>query len=112
MTIEIITTILKTAIASALFFVWVVRYKNIVREFEEDFNYPSWLRDLTGIIKLTCAALLFYPEQQLQNIGLLGIVTLMVFAILTHIRIKNTLRKTIPAVALISLCLLLLFFNG
>ena len=76
MTIEIITTILKTAIASALFFVWVVRYKNIVREFEQDFNYPSWLRDLTGIIKLTCAALLFYPEQQLQNIGLLGICLL------------------------------------
>ena len=39
MTIEIITTILKTAIASALFFVWVVRYKNIVKEFKEDFKY-------------------------------------------------------------------------
>tara|TARA_B100001109_G_scaffold80600_1_gene65829 strand:- start:839 stop:1177 length:339 start_codon:yes stop_codon:yes gene_type:complete len=112
MTIEIITTILKTAIASALFFVWVVRYKNIVKEFKEDFKYPTWLRDLTGITKLTCAALLLYPNQELQNIGLMGIITLMVFAVLTHIRIKNNFRKTIPSVALISLCLALLFLNG
>ena len=33
------------------------------------------------------------------------------FAILTHIRVKSSFRKAIPSVALMSLCLALLYFG-
>ena len=58
MNIELLTTVLKVVISTTLFFVWVVRYDNIITEFRKDYNYPDWLRDLTGITKLSCAVML------------------------------------------------------
>ena len=98
-------------IAADLFFVWVVRYNNIVNEFKNDYNYPDWLRDLTGITKLSCAVMLLSTNPELNNLGLKGIIVLMAFAILTHIRVKSSFRKAIPSVTLMSLCLALLYFG-
>ncbi len=108
---ELITTVLKLVISTALFFVWVVRYYNIITEFRKDYNYPDWLRDLTGILKLSCAAMLLSTNPELNDLGLKGIITLMCFAILTHLRVKSTFRKAVPSVALMSLCLMLLYFG-
>ena len=44
MNIELLTTVLKIVISTTLFFVWVVRYDNIITEFRKDFNYPDWLK--------------------------------------------------------------------
>ena len=109
MSIETITTVIKTVISTALFFVWVVRYENIITEFRRDYNYPDWLRDVTGIIKLSCAVMLVSANPELNNLGLKGIIFLMCFAILTHIRVKSAFRKVLPSIALLSLCLTLLF---
>tara|TARA_B100001758_G_C18036613_1_gene415855 strand:+ start:121 stop:456 length:336 start_codon:yes stop_codon:yes gene_type:complete len=111
MNIELLTTVLKIVISTALFFVWVVRYDNIIMEFRKDYNYPDWLRDLTGIAKLTCAVMLLSTNTELNELGLKGIITLMVFAILTHIKVKSQPRKAIPSVLLMSLCLTLLYFS-
>ena len=109
MSIETITTVIKTVISTTLFFVWVVRYKNIITEFRRDYNYPDWLRDVTGIIKLSCAVMLVSANPELNNLGLKGIIFLMCFAILTHIRVKSAFGKVLPSIALLSLCLTLLF---
>ena len=111
MNIELLTTVLKVVISTALFFVWVVRYDNIITEFRKDYNYPDWLTDLTGIAKLSCSVMLLSTNQDLNELGLKGIITLMVFAILTHIRVKSSFRKAIPSVVLMSLCLALLYFG-
>ena len=111
MNIEILTTVLRIVISTALFFVWVVRYDNIIMEFRKDYNYPDWLRDLTGIAKLTCAVMLLSTNTELNELGLKGIITLMAFAILTHIKVKSHPRKAIPSVLLMSLCLALLYFS-
>jgi hypothetical protein len=111
MNIELLTTVLRTVISTALFFVWVVRYDNIIMEFRKDYNYPDWLRDLTGIAKLTCAVMLLSTNTELNELGLKGIITLMAFAILTHIKVKSKPRKAIPSVLLMSLCLALLYFS-
>ena len=108
---ELLTTVLKIVISTTLFFVWVVRYDNIIKEFRKDYNYPDWLRDLTGIAKLSCAAMLLTTNQDLNELGLKGIITLMVFAILTHIRVKSSPRKAVPSVILMSLCIALLCFG-
>jgi hypothetical protein len=44
-------------------------------------------------------------------VGCVGIIVLMVGAIGTHIRVKNALHKTIPAVAVLSLCAVILYFT-
>ena len=111
MNIELLTTVLRIVISTALFFVWVVRYDNIIMEFRKDYNYPDWLRDLTGIAKLTCAVMLLSTNTELNELGLKGIITLMAFAILTHIKVKSQPRKAMPSVLLMSLCLALLYFS-
>lgn len=52
---ELAFDILRILLSASLFFVWVVRYENIVKEFKHEYNLPDWLRDLVGIIKLSCA---------------------------------------------------------
>lgn len=111
MNIELLTTVLRIVISTALFFVWVVRYDNIIMEFRKDYDYPDWLRDLTGIAKLTCAVMLLSTNTELNELGLKGIITLMTFAILTHIKVKSQPRKAIPSVLLMSLCFALLYFS-
>jgi hypothetical protein len=111
MNTELLTTVLKTVISTTLFFVWVVRYDNIITEFRKDYNYPDWLRDFTGITKLSCAVMLLSINPELNNLGLKGIIVLMTFAILTHIRVKSSFRKAIPSVMLMSLCLALLYLG-
>lgn len=111
MNTELIVTVLKIVISTALFFVWVVRYDNIITEFRRDYNYPDWLRDLTGIVKLSCAVMLLSTKPELNSVGLQGIILLMCFAILTHIRVKSAFRKVIPSIALIMLCLVLLYLG-
>ena len=46
-----ILTLLEITVAASIFYVWVVRYENIVTEFKE-YNYPDWFRDTIGILKL------------------------------------------------------------
>ena len=60
---------LKVFVAVSIFFVWVPRYHNIVEEFKT-YQYPDWLRDIVGILKLTCAALLVI------NIGHFNVVSI------------------------------------
>ena len=113
MNIEILTLtkVLKIVISTTIFFVWVVRYDNVVIEFRKDYNYPDWLRDLTGITKLSCAVMLLTTNPGLNDLGLKGIIALMAFAILTHIRVKSSFRKVVPSATLMSLCLALHCFG-
>ena len=52
-----LTIVLQALVAASVFFVWVVRYANIVQEFKQ-YALPDWLRDLVGILKLALVLLL------------------------------------------------------
>ena len=52
-----LTISLQALVAASIFFVWVVRYFNIVEEFKQ-YGLPNWLRDLVGILKMTFALML------------------------------------------------------
>ncbi len=97
----------KIMVFSSVFFVWVVRYQNIVEEFRY-YNYPNWLRDIVGILKLSFAGMLISSNTQLVMTGSLGIMLLMMAAIVTHLRVKNPFSKMIPSMTLFSLCLFIL----
>ena len=101
---------LKIIAGVAVFFVWVVRYENIKREFIE-FQLPTWLRDLVGILKISFAAMLQFPNLELVKIGALGITLLMIAAVITHVRLKSQFRRYIASVAMLSISVLILYYT-
>jgi hypothetical protein len=99
--------VLKIVVSSSIFFVWVVRYQNIVEEFKF-FGYPNWLRDLVGILKLSFAVMILSENTFVLKVGSAGIASLMVCALITHVKISNPTQKMLPSFSL--LCLSILFF--
>lgn len=93
---------LQALVAAAVFFVWVVRYANIVEEFRQ-FGLPEWLRDLVGILKLTLSLLLLIgiDRPPMAVIGGIGIASLMAAAVITHLRIGNPAFKMLPSLSLL-----------
>lgn len=107
-----LTIFLQALVASSIFFVWVVRYDNIIQEFKQ-YGLPQWLRDLVGILKLTFALLLLLGIQRasLAMIGGLGIAGLMACAFVIHLRVKNPVFKMLPSLTLLALSLIIAFIN-
>ena len=79
----VIVEALKIVVVAAVFFVWVVRYENIRKEFK-DYNLPNWFRDLVGILKISFALMLHSNNSDVIIIGSLGITILMLGAVGVH----------------------------
>ena len=107
-----LTIVLQALVAASIFFVWVVRYDNIIQEFKQ-YGLPDWLRDLVGILKLTFALLLLLGIQRasLAMIGSLGIAGLMACAFVIHLRVKNPVFKMLPSLTLLALSLIIAAIN-
>ena len=107
-----LTIVLQALVAASVFFVWVVRYDNIIQEFKQ-YGLPHWLRDLVGILKLTFALLVVLGIQRasLATIGSLGIVGLMGCAFAIHLRVKNPVFKMLPSLTLLMLSLIIAVIN-
>ena len=107
-----LTISLQTLVAASVFFVWVVRYENIVQEFKQ-YGLPGWLRDLVGILKMTFALMLLIGMQRglFAVVGGIGIAILMGAAFVTHLRIKNPVFKMLPSLALLVLSLVIALIN-
>jgi hypothetical protein len=101
---ENLVSILQFLIAASIWVVWVFRFDNIVREFEQ-YRYPAWFRNLIGATKITLAALLvagiWYPN--LVFYSATSMALLMMGAQVTHIRVKNPIIKFAPSFALLVL---------
>ena len=106
--IEILIEALKIVAAVAVFFVWVVRYDNIKKEFKK-FGFPSWFRDMVGILKISFTFMLHSTNNDTILLGSVGIVSLMIGAILTHVKVKNPITEMFPAISMLSIGLLILF---
>lgn len=103
---------LQAFVAASILFVWVVRYPNIIEEFKQ-YRLPDWLRDLVGILKISCAILLLIgtDRPRAAMLGGVGIALLMAAAFFTHLRVKNPLLKMFPSLALLALSLVIAFLN-
>ena len=98
---------LKIISSVAIFFVWVVRYDNIKKEFRE-YGFPSWFRDIVGILKISSIAMLHSLNPQIVFIGAATITVLMAGAVLTHIKHKDTFRNTIASVSMLLVSILMI----
>ena len=98
-------------VAASVFFVWVVRYANIIQEFKQ-YGLPDWLRDLVGVLKMTFALLLLIGVErpQFAVVGG-GIALLMLAAFVTHLRAKNPIFKMLPCLSLLVLATLIAWIN-
>lgn len=99
-------------VAAAVFFVWVVRYPNIVVEFQQ-MKLPDWLRDSVGIVKLTLVLMLLIgiDRKQFAIAGGIGLSLLMAAAFITHLRVKNPIVKMLPSLTLLALSMLIVVIN-
>ena len=97
-----LTISLQALVAASIFFVWVVRYANIVQEFKQ-YGLPDWLRDLVGILKMTFALMLLIGIERglFAVVGGIGIAMLMGAAVVTHLRVKNPVFKMLPSLTLL-----------
>ena len=108
--LDILIELIKIVSSVAIFFVWVVRYENIRKEFN-DYNLPTWLRDLTGILKLSFAWMLHSSNPGMVVVGSSGITLLMLAAVATHVRLKSTFRRYIASVTMLLLSITILYFS-
>ena len=104
--IFVINDALKIIVGVSIFFVWVVRYSNIIEEFKQ-FQLPDWLRDMVGIFKLSFAVMIQSDSAQLVLIGTGGIALLMGAALFTHFRVNTPYFKRLPSLSLMIICIML-----
>ena len=97
-----LTISLQALVAASVFFVWVVRYANIIQEFKQ-YGLPDWLRDLVGILKMTFSLMLLIGIERgsFAVAGGIGIAVLMGAAFVTHLRVKNPVFKMLPSLTLL-----------
>jgi uncharacterized membrane protein YphA (DoxX/SURF4 family) len=107
-----LTISLQVFVAASVFFVWVVRYANLVQEFKQ-YRYPDWLRDLVGILKISFSLMLLIGIERapLAVVGGVGIALLMLAAGVTHLRVKNPVFKMLPSLTLLVFSVLIAWIN-
>ena len=103
---------LQALVAASIFFVWVVRYDNIVQEFKE-YRLPDWLRDFVGILKLTFSLMLLIgiERKPFAITGGVGIAALMAGAFVVHMRVRNPPLKMLPCLMLLVLSAAIAWIN-
>jgi len=106
---ELLIGILRIVTLVTILFVWVIRYDNIKNEFRE-YKLPKWLRDLVGVLKITCAVLMNSNENALILVGSGGLMILMTAALYTHLRVKNPFFKMLPALSMFSIASIVFFY--
>ena len=106
----IVVQILQIITASSVLFVWVVRYNNIIDEFER-YKLSAWLRDLVGILKISFAIMLIIGIfiEKFKILGAGGLLIHMIAAFFTHIRVKNPAYKAFPSFTLFTFSAIILF---
>ncbi len=105
--IPTLALVAQLVIAISIVIVWVFRFDNIVKEFEQ-YGLSTLTRSMVGAAKLVLATLLvvgvWYPALVLIPALLMGF--LMICAQYFHSKVNNPFQKRIPALFLLSLCLI------
>jgi hypothetical protein len=121
---DIFIIILKIIIVIGILNVWLLRFNtktewrgNGASNMKEEFsNYglPTWFVPIIGFLKIGFAALLvisiFKTDANLAFIGAGGMGVLMIGAIGMHVKIKDTLRRSLPAFLMLVMSAIIVLF--
>ncbi|MDF1739442.1 MAG: DoxX family protein [Verrucomicrobiales bacterium] len=119
---EIAVTVVQILIALAIFNIWILRFnkstpfrgggaKNMKEEFEA-YGLPVWFMLTIGGLKLILAtaliAGLWFPE--VTRPAAAGMAFLMMGAVVMHLKVKDPLKRSLPALAMLGLSLFVALF--
>lgn len=115
--------ILQLIIAIGLINVWAFRYNkateyrganatNMKEEFAA-YGLPVWLMYLVGTMKIAIAFMLIVSlwVQELLVYNLLILAGLMIAAVLMHIKVKDPIKKSYPALSILFMIALIMYFT-
>lgn len=118
-----ISTIAQIAIALGIFNVWILRYTkptgwrggdagNMKEEFAT-YGLPGWSVKVVGFLKILLAVLLIIGiwVPSLVYPSAIGMAVLMLGAIAMHIKVKDSLQKSLPALSMLLLSVIVIFFS-
>ena len=115
--------ILQLVIAIGLINVWLLRFnrateyrggdaKNMKEEFIA-YGLPIWLMYLVGAMKIAIAIMLvlsFWVEQLLFY-NLIALASLMIAALMMHVKVKDPIKKSYPALSILFMIALIMYFT-
>lgn len=100
-----IMIIAQIAVAASVAFVWIFRFHNVEKEFNQ-FGLGLVTRSFVGFAKTALATLLiagiWYPSLVLVSALLMGLF--MVGAQYFHFKVKNPIQQRLPSLILLLLC--------
>jgi uncharacterized membrane protein YphA (DoxX/SURF4 family) len=111
-------TITQVFVAVSILNVWLLRYGKATdyrggnaRSLKEEFavyGLPGWFMGVVGFLKLLCAVLLiagiwFSP---LTKPAAAGMAILMLGAVAMHVKVRDPLKKALPALGMLGLCVI------
>ncbi len=116
--------ILQLVIAIGLINVWFFRFnkatdyrggdaKNMKEEFIA-YGLPVWLMYLVGAMKIAIAIMLvlsFWVEQLLLY-NLIALASLMIAALMMHVKVKDPIKKSYPALSILFMIALIMYFTA
>jgi uncharacterized membrane protein YphA (DoxX/SURF4 family) len=111
--------VLQVVVALGIFNVWILRRgkatgwrggaaKNMEEEFEV-YGLPTWSVQVIGFLKLLFALCLVAGLwlSELTRPAAVGLAILMSGAILMHLKVKDGIKKSLPAITVLALCLII-----
>ena len=110
--------IIQVVIAVAIFNVWLLRYGKATnyrggnaRSLKEEFavyGLPGWFMGVVGFLKLLFAVLLIAGTwySPLTKPAAAGLAVLMLGAVTMHVKVKDPLKKALPALGMLVLCVI------
>jgi uncharacterized membrane protein YphA (DoxX/SURF4 family) len=115
-----IVLIIQVVIALAILNVWLLRYGKAtnyrggsaqsLREEFAVYGLPGWFMGLVGFLKVLFAVLLiagiWFPA--VTKPAAAGMAVLMLGAVLMHVWVKDPLKKALPALGMLVLCVIVL----
>ena len=115
--------VLQLIISIGLINVWFFRFnkateyrggdaKNMREEFQA-YGLPSWSMYLVGAVKVIIAVMLIVSIwlKELLIYNLLALAVLMIAAVLMHIKVKDPIKKSYPALSILFMIALILYFT-
>ncbi len=117
---EYLRIICQILIAAGIFNVWILRYNkstayrgggahNMLEEFQV-YGLPAWFMKVVGFLKILLAVLLIIGiwVPVVVNPAAIGMALLMIGAIAMHIKVKDHLKKALPAFIMLILSVLVI----
>ena len=120
---EYFINLLQVIVAFSLLSVWLVqankpskwrgvKAKTLKEEFQV-YGLPEFMFYLVGFFKVSLAVIMlvsiFYPE--FKEIAAYGLAFLLLGSVIMHIKVKDEMSKSFPAILFLSMCLAIAFLG-